>query len=429
MPNIPLDGATLTQCPASLFSMLSAVLALALSQIPTTTELSASARDPLAVLLIAPTGVEGKVLTTDLLASVSQLVDERTDFRVERIAPQRAAGCQGRLSCLVDKVRDDWDSTRRTLGNGTNRPYAEHLADLARRETPYPRYLLVISNLTGGDQDLLEVTLIDTDAALEVRHSLDDATDKDPAQRESLVAKAAVVAGPSEKSVGQTQEADRFLLNFFTSQARRKLTDAGHWEPYGTVTITAPEGLAIKLDSRTIGTTGAGVTRLTQVHAGRRTLYLSSPAYEDYETRFELKRNSSVQLQPTLTEAASPLTSGVRTALMFAGLGAAAAGIGVTAYSLTQPSGDVTVYCPTINPCGGTFTSFGYSPGDAPAVGNLNGGGVKTAPLGMALIGTGAAWSLGTLFYGEDADWPWLQVVGGLVVGGLTYGLGHGLSD
>ena len=58
---------------------------------------------------------------------------------------------------------------------------------------------------------------------------------------------------------------------------------------------------------------------------------------------------------------------------------------------------------------------------------DVNPGGVLIAPLGYSLVGTGAAFSVGSLLTGDN-EIPWIPVVVGLGIGALSYGLSTALN-
>jgi hypothetical protein len=56
----------------------------------------------------------------------------------------------------------------------------------------------------------------------------------------------------------------------------------------------------------------------------------------------------------------------------------------------------------------------------------VNPSGVLAAPLGYSLLGTGAAFTVGSLF--EENAVPWISLIAGVVIGGTAYGLSAALD-
>jgi hypothetical protein len=107
-----------------------------------------------------------------------------------------------------------------------------------------------------------------------------------------------------------------------------------------------------------------------------------------------------------------------RAALFWGGVGASAAGLALGAWALASEAPDTVTYCAP--PCGDRFLAVGEAPSSPPAVG-ASGGGALAGPLGYALVLTGATWSLGSAFLGDEEAFPWWSALGGLVLGGTAY--------
>jgi hypothetical protein len=416
----------------------SLILTLALSQLPGPAgeqDIALLKRAPLAFLLFTPTGEGGVTGSSALIRAVNQLVEANTDLFVTQLDPSEAAECAGRLACMARKARPDYDRLQYELGNGQLAPYSEHQAYVAKKKITYPQYLLVVSNITGGERDRLGVTLLDTDAALAAAHVLDPARPGAAQELEVRLRQEAVLGEPQWGEVSGPEEAERFLASVFVNHLRRRLDDAGHWKPYGTVElITAQPGLTVTWDGEAVAVTQGAPVRLLGVRAGDHTLTLTHPELRVYETPVAVTRDGVTQLRPVLTPAVDPTAQALRRGLLYGGLGLVAAGGAVTAVALARQDASVVTYCPAFEgaapPCsGGGFTSSGYDPARAPGFGaEVNPSGVLMAPLGYSLAATGAVWSLGTLLFGDDDHIPWLQAVAGVAAGGISYGLSHALN-
>lgn len=397
-------------------------------------DIALNKRAPLAFLLFTPTGEAGVVSSSVLIRAVNERVERDTDLFVTQLDPLEAAECAGRLACIAKKARPDYNRLQYELGNGEMAPFAEHQAYVAKKKLAYPKYLMVLSNITGGERDRLGVTLLDTDVALATIHTIDPRRPGATQELEVRLRQDAVLGEPQWGEVASAAEAERFLSDVFANHLRRRLDDAGHWRPYGTVELlTTQPGLEVRWDGEPVGVSQGGPVRLLGVRAGAHTLSLTHPELRAYETEVAVARDGVVQLRPELVPAVDPTARAMRLGLMYGGLGMVAAGGAVTAVALAKQDGDVLTVCPTFDgksDCGGSgFISTGYDPGAAPGFGaDVNPGGVLMAPLGYSMVATGAVWSLGTLLFGDDEHIPWIQAVAGLAVGGLSYGLSHALN-
>jgi hypothetical protein len=189
-------------------------------------------------------------------------------------------------------------------------------------------------------------------------------------------------------------------------------------------------GAGVSIDGTAIGTTRAGVTRVLTVPAAKHSIRFEHPGYDPYETEVTVDRGKAAQLRVELLPSGSPVSSAFRQALLWGGGALAVAGAVIAGVAIGTADGNVKTYCPTIGDmetsCGGSqFTRIGgYRPGNAPTFEDeVNTGSVLFAPLGYSIAVTGLTWSLGTLFLGDDDDFPWIQLVTGIALGGASYGL------
>lgn len=407
-----------------LFALAAATPALAQDVVPS--KITLSSDQPLAFLLFNPSGEAGRVRSSELIRLVSENVESHTDFTVRVYDSEEARGCSGRLGCIVRTVRRDYKRDDYVLPNGTVAPFSEHVAKLEREKTAAPRYLIVMSNLTGGDVDRMTITAVDTNVALAIFHeALRD--DKDWAERvENEILARAVLARPKRGTIREEYEARSTFEEYFANDLRRRFDEAGHWEPYGQVELEVPEaGMAIDFDGVTVGTTQAGITTILKVVAGEHTVKLTHPEFEPYSTTLVAKRRDVVRLKPQLVQIASGAAPALRSATLWGGLGVAAIGAAITVAAVAAQNDDVVTLCFENDECGGSdFISTGFNGDNTPDFGDsVNPPGVLFAPLGYSLILTGATWSLTTLLFGEDGDYPWWQIAAGIVVGGAAYGV------
>jgi hypothetical protein len=390
-----------------------------------------SARKPVAFLLITPSGKVGNTSSSEIIRVVGELFAKHTDFEVETIDPTSVAECKGQLSCIVRRVRPDYNRAVYLQGDNSVSPYKEHLDYLAKKKIPYPPYLLLLSNLSLGEYDHLSMSLVDTDAALEYFHEAFRDREDWERDTEARINEGAVIGKPIEGDLRSEAETRRFLEDHFGNELRRHFVDTGDWEPFGSIEIASTiTGAGVTIDGVVVGTTAAGVTRVVNVPASKHTLAFEHPEFQPHQAEILVERGQVVKLALTLEPKASDLSAGFRAGLLWGGAAIAVAGAVTAGIALGTADSSVKTYCPTIGDeetaCGNAqFTRLGgYKPGNAPTFENdVNSGGVLFAPLGYSLAIMGLTWSLGTLFIGDDDDFPWIQLVAGLALGGLSYGL------
>lgn len=379
-------------------------------------------RARLAFLPVSPGGAEARVRTSAVIRLVSELFEAHTDFTVEVVESERVAECKGRLACLVRRVRTDYDRNRLLDEDGRALPFAAHREALATSKTDVASALFVLSNIASGRRDRLIPTWVDTDAALEVVHQ-SGLRARDDSDLEADVRRAAVPVRLRGVTVETREEAATFLENVVTQQLRPTLETSQHWRPFAELhLLDAPDGAAVLFDGETIGTTRQGAVRLRQVPAGRHKIMISPAEGPPWATEFEAGIGETL----TLT-VGRPSTGGLRTipkVVFWTGLGLAAAGVATAVAGAVTAPDSATVYCAP--PCMDRFAGLGES-FDETVVG-VESPAVLTVPLGYSLALTGATWSIGTQLIEPEANFPWLSVVSGLVLGGAAYGLSAALG-
>ncbi len=411
-----------------------------LSQAPPSTAdlgpqvISVQQRSPMAFLLVTPSGASGRIRSSEFIDTLSQLVQQHTDFFIQSLDANAAASCEGRLACITRLARPDYERLQYELGNGQMAPYSEHLAYLKKKKVSYAKLLMVLSNITGGHEDRMSLTVVDTDKVLQALHTHDPGAPDAANQLAVHIRKACLLAEP-KWGTAQTLDAARdFLKDNFNNHLRRGLEASGHWEPQGSIELrTAQGGHAIQLDGTTVGATVPGLTQIVGVAPGRHQLALSRSDISPWSGEVQVQRRVPTTVTPTLLSQGQGSAQTVRQVLMWTGVGLVVAGTTVSAVALARQDSSVTTFCPTVDgnsACGGSaFISTGYDPSSAPSFGNeLNPSGVLIGPLGYSLALTGAAWSLGTWLFGDGEDLPWWQLGAGVVLGATAYGISHALN-
>lgn len=387
-------------------------------------------RVPIALLLINPKADVAGTSISEVLQTVSQVLDRHTNFSVDVIDPQDVMTfCEGRLGCIVRRVRKDYERDRLLAADGSPMPYDEHLKALGNR--PYTRYLVILSNVAQqGRPDRLSSLLVDTDEALAEWHEADQQRRDWQRDVESRINSSAVVARPKWAELSNAQQTQAYLQRLFRDDFHGVFARSGNWHPYGSVAIrTNLEGLSIQLDGRLVGSTREGVTRLEGVTAGGRTVLLSHPEFDPFTRDIVVEAGSTQGIDATVQTRSM---SGGRVGVLWSGVGIAAVGAVFVGLALEQDASSLKIVCVRSNKsasgsCGtegrSEFTSLSGADGDDP-----NGAGVLTAPLGYSLMASGAAFSLGSLLSPSDTEIPWLAIGAGLVVGALSYGISHALN-
>jgi hypothetical protein len=397
--------------------------------------ISLQERQPLAFLLGTPTGQIANIRSSEIIRAVTNLLREHTNFSPELTDSTHLTSCKGRLGCLVEAVRGDYHYESMLMANGEKIPFEQHLRSLTREKVSYPQYLIVMSNITlEGAADRISVVLVDTDLALEVLHNARRDQSNWREDAEARISETAVRFGPNRTEVRTADEANALLDRLFTKELSLVFQASANWEPYGEIVIhTDSDGHAIVLDGTIVGTTAGTETRITHVTQGPRALELQHPKYETFSTSVEVVRGKSVEVRATLERSQSSGSSIARSSLFWGGIGAAAIGTTLLVLAIAQQDGGVRNYCFSSSvgcEAKSSFVTSGYDPGLAADLNpEVNPSGLLMAPLGYSLMLGGGTWTAGTMLFGSEDDFPWIPLVAGVVVGGLSYGLSAALNS
>ncbi|MCB9654197.1 MAG: hypothetical protein H6729_08735 [Deltaproteobacteria bacterium] len=415
-------------------------------------------REPLAFLLVTPTGQVAHANASDIIRSTAERLEADTNFALRVTDALSVRECRGRLGCMIRKIRPDYDrppterrgpssrtqnanpqnaETEEPATEGPHDPRLPSASMTTERHTETPRYLLLLSNVAlGPSGDQLSMTLVDMDEALAIylaaqrraRAPLDDSrsarADYDwEVEADAAISERAIVSGPRTKRLTDAREVSAFLDQVFREDLRPAFLRTGHWTPYGQIEIQlATRGYEILLDGVTVGATAAGTTRIEHVTAGRRVLGLRRADVLPYEQTLEIARNETVVLTPVMTNRA-PDWRAERNVVIYGGGAVALAGGVLLAIALSRSGADTTLYCVTGERCHDTqlFQRATFSNDGSPTFGSsAKGRGPMLAPLGYSLVLTGATWSVGSLLSDEEAP-PWLELGAGVLVGVLAY--------
>jgi hypothetical protein len=345
-------------------------LSLALIVAAQASVLDAGERESFALISDAPSQV---------IRHVSELFRRHTDLAPLEIPAESIEGCGGSPVCIALRARPQ----------------------LGKRNASY---LAVISNAAGR----ISAVLIDLDEALRCA-DVDCAADR------------AVLATSLPQVVPDEAAARKYLDELVQASFRPVLEKSGHWEPYGSIEVTADrEDAVISLDGKPLGSI-RGTSRVEGVRPGARKLAFEHPEALPQEVRVEVKRGETTSIAVELASNAG--AHPVRTVTLWTGAGIAAVGLGIAIWAAAASS-SVDVYCQAEGDCSGTdFRTFAQLTGDEGDHPGPPKSGVLALPLGYSLFGAGAGFSLGALFIGEEQELPWIAWIVGTAVGGLAYGL------
>lgn len=417
----------MTSKPRSLIGLkVALVSALSVSASAEASSYEVDDREPIAFVLSTPTGQQANVGSSELIRRIDRGLRIDTSLALQPLSTSLVSACRGRLGCLALKARTDYDPSALGRPGGGLLPYREHVRRLKEAGIGYPRYLLVVSNVTLPDRaDRLSVALVDTDIALQLFHEARrDHPDWDD-RFEARVDSGALVGDTVSVQVTTADQVSAFFTRFLRHNVRRRLERTGHWRPFGRVRLKSnvPRA-AIVWDGRTVGSTARGDTQLTQARAGQHSLTIEHPEYEPSTHNVEVTAGATSVMQVNLRRKPGQNSLG-RQIVLWTGVGLVAVGGAIGIYALTQQDGDAVTVCVDC-PSGRSFQSAGYNP-EAGIDEAINPSGVLIGPLGYSIAATGATWSLGALL--SDDEFPWLPMVIGLAIGGLSYGLSTAFND
>jgi hypothetical protein len=373
--------------------------------------LSLHERTPLVLIVVSPKGSRTETGPSEILRKTALILEPKTSIAVK--SPEQAGAdvdaiqsCEdrSRLSCWVLAIRRDEGRT------------AKHRA----------RYLVVMSlREQGRGVDRISAMLFDLDRAA-------TAYNETPRDRSNWVDVAEnrifETAIESHGGVVDAREAgalEQLLRRVFLDHFRPGFERNGHWEPFGRIEIEkARPGLIIDIDGKTVGSADSDVAAIDDVLPGRHSIALTDPsgALEPWRGEVEVARGETRAIAALLVERKSAIS--IRGATFWTGIGVGVLGLGLSAYAVLAPAHVARAKICSGASCSAQppeFASFCEKSASDPS--SCSSGGVLVAPLGFAMIGTGAAWSLGSELLEADGRIPWISLLGGIVLGGAVYGV------
>lgn len=332
-------------------------------------EVELRGRPPLGVLIHTPSKEAGPIPTSYLLGVLRAEIEARTDWLPREIPPEQWESCGGSLPCVFSNP---------SLFEG----------DM--------RHVLWISNLTSAATSRLSIQLIDVPAAVRAARTTT------VADLGSYLASTAVLVGSERQTLRAAAELGP-VIERFVALLRPVAEPAGVWGRSSTLLLeldAVPMQLRVD-EGRYELTIREPQTRLLSVPLGVRHLELSSDEHETIRADVEITadREATLHLSPVLADTPG---GAARTIGLWSGVGAVLTGGGLVAagVALSQRSSICLVgpdqHC---SPLGR---------GRGPV---LAGAGVAAGGLGLLF---------GALLVGREQDWPWVGIVGGVVLGVAT---------
>lgn len=342
---------------------------------------------PLDLVLVVPAGELGSAATrSEIIRGADEALTAHTSLRAQPIdAALLAETCpEGKFGCFSRSV------VRSEL-------YA------------------VISVVSLGEAGALRLaaTLIDARAAR--------ACPADAGEETCIVKKAVLVSAPPQ--IVAAHEVIPRIRAFLLEQARDAFIAAKVWEPYGALNITfAEEGFEVQLDGETIGSSSKGTTAIARVLPGPRKIQLTRGDRVTHAEVVLVEKGKTATVALRLDLDPHPM----RTVLLYSGAAAAIAGVVLTTVAvLDAGSRGSFAACVGENvACSERFVGSGDVENVNPLQPARGPSGVLFAPLGAALAGGGAAWSIGSLL-GDQPDLPIIELIigAGLMIAGYATGV------
>lgn len=406
--------------------LLVAALSLLAAEVePPASDMHSSSEDParLAFLFITPSGELEVVRSAEVVSFVDRTVADRTDLELDRLDASLVRECRGRVSCFVRAARPDYQRRVYFLPSGGIMPFSEHRAYVRDRGLSVARFLLLASGVGTSDGDSLAFTLLDLDRALAFVHEREQLSRRDEAE----LLQTSTVGGPLRVDLDDVNQLSAALDRLERDVLEPALSDAGHWDPFGTLIIAAnAPGAGVYVGDRLLATTGLEPTQLTRIPPGRQRVRLVHPDYIAQEREIDVPRGGQAQLRLDLEPRPSEVARALHAGTFWGGLGLVAAGAALTVAGAVDAANAPTVVCTGCSP---TFRRLSTGPLEDPTRAPSSSGPL-IIPLGYSLALTGATWAGGAWLTDRDRA-PWLPLLLGVLAGGAAYGLSEAavLSD
>lgn len=269
----------------------------------------------------------------------------------------------------------------------------------ALRDAGPGRFLLVISTV-GTDQVLS--LFIDMDEVAKVlgedlrtRSAVDTA-----------ISERAILATTLPTRVTSEGDVERYLADLFERDLSAVLEREAAKNRLGRLVVEIPvaQEVWVLFDGHRLGR-GRGEVSIVDVPFGSHTLAFESDGEPLRDVAVDLTSARPQRFETSLAPPPSYVSIG-RSGVFYGGVAAAAVGAGLIVASFVAPG--PRDFCSGLDSCSGPeFTRAG---------------GVLLAPLGYSFAGLGAAWIFGS-WLGDERSFPWIELLSGAAIFGLSYGL------
>lgn len=348
----------------SLAPAIAAFFAWALS--PGVREVDLGEREELALILIAPAGIQSSSLS-ELAAALDDALARRTYFRLRTldVGKLELEECGGRAGCLS------------AIATRSNKSSAKYLLVISARELE-----------TGIDQ--FRAILIDND----------EVTADDEREVHSFTA----------QRISSRAEVPRMIDQWIAAELVPICRADACDRPLAAIDIKSKQtGIEVSLDGRAVTSITDPETRLSGIRPGTRQLSFRAAGHADVELTLALESGAVEHADIHLPRVIAPSTTLARDLTFWTGITSIGAGAGVIAYSLVAPDPAEnfnTITCAlfsggTCTLPGGAFKRFGDS--------ERGRGLVPIAPLGVSMVLMGAGWSIAS-WLGSEENFPWLEL-------------------
>jgi hypothetical protein len=267
---------------------------------------------------------------------------------------------------------------------------AEAVACFARALKRDSRFLLMVSAI--GETQVVSL-LVDLDEAQRILRE----SAQQPEEEANRLVSRAVVASTLPAELRDQTELEKYFDEFFSGDLAPIFERAGA-RTFGNVELTVGPGAAVSMDGKPLGSSDGPVT-IRDVPAGTHVLKVEQDGFEPWETQIEVRALEVARVTASMQSTSIAFNRAFRQATFYGGLVAVATGVALSVASLFDDSA----------------VCFGS---------NCPGSYVRTSilPVGYSVAGMGAAWTLGAWLGDEDA-FPWIELLAGVVVFGVSYGL------
>lgn len=387
---------------------------------PSTTTVRVAPRPRLDVVFDAPPSGIANASRSDMVRAVAKGALAFSDLEARPTSGVRLDPCfrserPSPLLCLLLELRSDFEAAR------ANAPLEdfEKLWTLSHSRTaPEADIALLVTYAPVLDRNQILAVMLDLKAmarryARWARSGPLSSQEK-TALQEELYEVGVTTRPPIARDVVDAEDVELFMNDLFRTEfadllRQRNLRDFGGFD------LVAPRGSSVFLDGRELGSVETDVVQVRDVPSGERRLRIEHPKHLVFEAKQLVRPGSVTTTEPQMILAPDTDAASARSALLWTGITAMAAGAAITTIVLLDGSEPDRCFPDGLPDCPSSdrFKELG------PFLG---------APLGYSIFGAGATWTLAALIHDDERSWPWWGFSAGLVVAGASYGISAALN-